>query len=127
MKSFLALVSLTAAFAIFGPASGVTARAADPDFGPNVLVLDPSMTNTQAKINKIFYKQGGNQFGADRYAFLFKPGKYNLTVQMGFYMQVLGWGNRPTTWLSTAACGRWCAGWAEMPLAISGGPWRTSR
>lgn len=34
-------------------------------------------------------------FGSNRYAYLFQPGKYNLDVQVGFYMQVLGLGRSP--------------------------------
>ena len=66
-----------------------------PDFGPNVLILEPGMTNIQARIDAVFQKQERNQFGPDRFAYFFKPGKYNLDVQVGFYMQVLGLGQRP--------------------------------
>lgn len=66
-----------------------------PDFGPNVLVFEPSMTNIQARIDAVFEKQERNQFGSERFAYLFKPGKYELDVQVGFYMQVLGLGSRP--------------------------------
>ena len=66
-----------------------------PDFGPNVLIFDPGMTNLQSRIDEVFQKQERNQFGPDRFAFLFKPGKYALDVQVGFYMQVLGLGQQP--------------------------------
>ena len=70
-------------------------QAAAPDFGPNVLVFDPSMTGIQARIDEVFKKQERSQFGPGRYAYLFKPGKYDLDVQVGFYMQVLGLGKSP--------------------------------
>lgn len=66
-----------------------------PDFGPNVLVFEPGMTNIQDRIDEVFRKQVKNQFGQDRFVYLFKPGQYHLDVQVGFYMQVLGLGRSP--------------------------------
>src|SRR3954469_3743709 len=77
------------------PSLAARPRSADPDFGPNVLIFDPSMTTIQSQIDAIFAKQESNQFGAERYAYLFKPGKYDLDVQVGFYMQVAGLGKSP--------------------------------
>ncbi len=53
------------------------------------------MTNIQSQLDAIFSQQERNQFGSNRYAYLFKPGNYNLDVQVGFYMQVLGLGKSP--------------------------------
>ncbi len=36
-----------------------------------------------------------NQFGSERYALLFKPGKYNVTFNVGFYTHVAGLGRNP--------------------------------
>ena len=83
----------------------LSASAAAPDFGPNVLVFDPGMTNIQSRIDAVFKKQERNQFGPDRFAYLFKPGKYDLDVQVGFYMQVLGLDARPMTSPSRARSG----------------------
>src|SRR5215831_16432397 len=66
-----------------------------PDFGPDVLIFDPSMTNIQSRLDAISSQQERNQFGTNRYALLFKPGDYNLDVRVGFYMQVLGLGKSP--------------------------------
>jgi hypothetical protein len=68
-----------------------------PDFGPNVLVFDPSMTTTaiQSQIDAVYSRQERNQFGSERDAFLFKPGKYDLDVLVGFYTQVIGLGRSP--------------------------------
>jgi hypothetical protein len=74
---------------------GASGQAAAPDFGPNVFVFDPSMSNIQSRIDAIFNQQERSQFGSNRYAYLFKPGKYDLDVQVGFYMQVLGLGRSP--------------------------------
>ncbi len=66
-----------------------------PDFGPNVLIFDPSMTNIQNRLDAVFSQQERAQFGPNRYAYFFKPGKYDLDVQVGFYTQVLGLGESP--------------------------------
>jgi hypothetical protein len=68
-----------------------------PDFGPNVLIFDPSMPMAmiQSQLDAVIGKQASNQFGTDRYAYFFKPGQYSLDVKLGFYMQVLGLGASP--------------------------------
>jgi hypothetical protein len=68
---------------------------AEPDFGPNVLIFDPSMKNIQTQISAIATKQKDAQFSDARYAYLFKPGTYNIDVQVGYYVQVLGLGQTP--------------------------------
>lgn len=88
-------------------------QAGTPDFGPNVLIFDPSMTNIQRRIDAVFRQQESNQFGSNRYAYLFKPGQYDLDVQVGFYMQVLGLGQSPDAVSITGAVrskARWMAG-----------------
>ena len=67
-----------------------------PNFGTNVLIFDPTMTNIQSQVAAVFSQQQYNQFGPQRTAFLFKPGQYNnLYIDMGFYTQVLGLGQMP--------------------------------
>jgi ricin-type beta-trefoil lectin protein len=70
-----------------------------PDFGPNVLVFDPSMASSsiQNQINNVYNQQQTNQFGTQRFALLFKPGSYNVTVPVGYYTQVLGLGQSPNS------------------------------
>ena len=75
--------------------SSNSVRSSAPDFGPNVLIFDPSMTNIQSRLDIVFSQQERSQFGTNRYAYFFKPGNYNLDVQVGFYMQVLGLGKSP--------------------------------
>ncbi len=92
----------------------VTARGASttPDFGPNVFVFDPSMTNIQSRIDAVFSRQEPSQFGSNRVAYLFKPGHYQLDVQVGFYMQVSGLGQSPDDVTITGAVrskARWMA------------------
>lgn len=71
--------------------------AAAPDFGSNVLIFDPSMSaaSIQSQVDAVFSQQETNQFGSNRYALIFKPGTYNVSVRVGFYTQVLGLGQSP--------------------------------
>ena len=68
-----------------------------PDFGPNVVIFDPSMaaTDIQSKCDAIFSREERNEFGPDRYALFFKPGSYQAKVNVGFYTQVYGLGKMP--------------------------------
>ena len=95
---------LAAAVAVPATALSVTApaaAAADPDLGPNVTVLDPSMPTAtiQAAIDKVFTQQVDDEMGPNRYALLFKPGEYGtdtpLNVRIGYYTEVAGLGLSP--------------------------------
>ncbi|MEU9101405.1 RICIN domain-containing protein [Streptomyces sp. NPDC048361] len=78
-------------------AGGPQPPAGTPDFGPNVTVFDPSMpaSSIQSRLNQVFAQQEKNQFGAERYALLFKPGTYSADANVGFYTQVAGLGLTP--------------------------------
>src|SRR5690349_19765405 len=74
-----------------------------PDFGPNVLIFDPSMPQSQiqASVDAIAAQQVDNEMGSARYTLLFKPGVYGsastpLTFQVGYYTEVAGLGASPT-------------------------------
>ncbi|MGZ4411164.1 MAG: adenylyl cyclase, partial [Gaiellaceae bacterium] len=76
---------------------------AAPDFGPNVKILDPSMSQSdiQATLDSISSQQISNQFGSGRYAVLFKPGTYGsastpLNFQVGYYTDIAGVGALPS-------------------------------
>ena len=60
-------------------------------------VFDPGMPakDVQATATGIFKKMEANQFGSERYALLFKPGKYDVTFKVGFYTHVAGLGQNP--------------------------------
>ena len=90
-------------------AAGVANVAADkhpgspPNFGPNVLIFDPSMSTSQiqAAVDAVSAQQVDNEMGPQRYALLFKPGVYGsvaapLTFQVGYYTEVAGLGAAPT-------------------------------
>ncbi len=99
------LVVLAAAIAATVSVVGVSAAApapAEPDFGPNVMVFDPSMPTSQiqAAVDAIASRQVPNQFGSERYALLFEPGIYGtaaspLNFQVGYYTAVAGLGPSP--------------------------------
>jgi hypothetical protein len=90
---FAMRLSLVAAFAT----PSMAAPAAKPDFGPNVIVFNPSMpvAEVQQQIDKVYAIQQHSEFGPARYALLFLPGKYDVDVPVGFYTEVLGLGVMP--------------------------------
>jgi hypothetical protein len=103
-------VSGAAAPALATPAAHAAARVlaapatlpGQPNFGPNVYVLRPSMPQSQiqATVDSIASQQVGNQFGTQRYALLFEPGTYGsaadpLIFQVGYYTAVAGLGSSP--------------------------------
>ncbi|HTA91178.1 MAG TPA: hypothetical protein VK745_16440, partial [Polyangiaceae bacterium] len=80
-----------------------------PNFGPNVLIFDPSMSTAsiQSQLDGISNKQNaetpdtvvgfgyGAEYSTARYAYFFKPGQYSADVNIGFYVQALGLGHSP--------------------------------
>jgi hypothetical protein len=78
-------------------AAFVSAFAASPAFGPNVLVFRPSMPSAeiQSQIDRVYSVEQHSEFGPARYALVFLPGKYHVNIPIGFYTQVLGLGASP--------------------------------
>jgi hypothetical protein len=99
------LILAAAVASVFVPGTDASAAPPDsgqPDFGPNVIVFDPSMpqSQVQATVDAIAAQQVPNQFGTQRYALLFKPGTYGtdanpLNFQVGYYTSVAGLGAEP--------------------------------
>ena len=86
-------------------AAGATAAPPSnaPDFGPNVLIFDPSMTTAQiqAAADAVYAQQVNDEMGPNRYALLFMPGTYGsdlnpLFIKVGYYTEVAGLGASPT-------------------------------
>ena len=76
---------------------------AEPDFGPNVRIFDPSMpvAEIQATVDAIAAQQVDDEMGSKRYSLLFKPGTYGtaaepLIIQVGYSTEVAGLGASPT-------------------------------
>jgi hypothetical protein len=105
-RGLLVATASAAALLVVGigaAAAGPPPPPGPPDFGPNVVVFDPSMPTSQiqATIDAITAQQVDNEFGTQRYALLFKPGTYGtaanpLTFQVGYYTDVAGLGSSPT-------------------------------
>src|SRR6266508_6103715 len=106
------LAMLLVALAIGSPNTAAAMAAApaaqgyadgQPDFGPNVIIFDPSMPTSQIKamVDAVHSQQVDNEMGTQRYALLFKPGTYGsaaspLVFQVGYYTEVAGLGSSPT-------------------------------
>ena len=96
---------------IQGWPSDAAAAVAPPDFGPNVLIFDPSMSQTdiQSQLDTVSTAQNaptpqtpdgygcGAEYSTSRWALLFKPGQYSADKNLGFYVQALGLRRSPTT------------------------------
>ena len=79
------------------PPTRAPAQRTDPDFGANVTIFDPTTPapTIQAALDAAFKSQESNEFGAERFAFLFKPGTYDVDARVGFYTQLSGLGLSP--------------------------------
>lgn len=100
VSSFTMIAALLAASLALPLTAKTTSQ---PNFGPNVMIFDPSMpqTDIQAAVDAIANQQVSNQFGTQRYALLFKPGTYGSTTnplnfQVGYYTAVAGLGQSPS-------------------------------
>jgi len=73
------------------------AKRAKPEFGPNVLIFDPSMPSQaiQKQIDAAYAVQEHNEFSLRRNALFFLPGSYSVDVPVGFYTEVMGLGASP--------------------------------
>ncbi|MET9084493.1 discoidin domain-containing protein [Streptomyces sp. NPDC004237] len=83
-------------FQVYGTTTGTPPVQGGGDLGPNVIVVDPSTPDLQAKFDSVFAQQESAQFGTGRYQFLLKPGTYNgINAQLGFYTSISGLGLNP--------------------------------
>ena len=87
-----------------GAAAPAGAATRAPALGANVVVIDPSMPQSeiQSKLDSIATQQVpmSSQFTTRRYSILFEPGTYGsptdpLIFQVGYYTQVAGLGRTP--------------------------------
>ena len=86
MRAVRSLV-VAGALALAGSTSAAALAQDDPtagarNFGPSVHIFDPSMPQSeiQTTVDAIASQQVSNEFGAQRYALLFKPGTYGSTA-----------------------------------------------
>ena len=75
----------------------LSAQSAKLVFGPNVLIFNPSIPSQaiQKQIDAVYAIQQHNEFGSQRNALLFLPGRYSVDVPVGFYTEVMGLGASP--------------------------------
>lgn len=80
-----------------GSAASADESGGDPDFGPNVHIIDPAddPAQTQALFDSLFDELGTAEFTDQRAAVLFKPGEYSVDAQLGYYTSVAGLGLLP--------------------------------
>jgi hypothetical protein len=97
------LAALMIVVLVIPTSAAAAAGSGQPDFGPNVMVFDPSMplAEIQADVNAVAAQQVDNEMGTQRYALLFKPGTYGsaatpLVFQVGYYTEVAGLGASPS-------------------------------
>src|ERR1700681_3288773 len=105
LHSILVTGAIVAGASIVTTGAGATTAMASsgaPDFGSNVLIFNPSMSQAsiQAAVDSVSRQQVPNQFGTQRYALLFEPGTYGsaadpLVIQVGYYTSVAGLGLSP--------------------------------
>jgi hypothetical protein len=95
--SVLVAVAVLCAILPVAAPGGSASKANSTLFGPNVFVFDPNMpaADIQKTANDMFAKMEAKEFGSERYALLFKPGKYDVTFNVGFYTHVAGLGQNP--------------------------------
>ena len=72
--------------------SALAARV--PNFGPNVTIIDPTMTPSQV-LSTLTALSNEDQFSANRHAIFFKPGAYNVQAPVGYYESISGLGANP--------------------------------
>ena len=95
-----ALLGSSPTLAADTPSAAAIATSDTPDFGPSVRIFDPSTpaATIQAALDAAFDSQllsPTAQFGPQRFAFLFKPGRYDVTARLGYYTAIQGLGRDP--------------------------------
>mmetsp|Transcript_32763 Transcript_32763/g.75794 ORF Transcript_32763/g.75794 Transcript_32763/m.75794 type:complete len:607 (+) Transcript_32763:86-1906(+) len=72
-----------------------------PTWPDTVRVFDPSDDDIQSVLDAAYATNGGHdpayngQFSDARYAFMFKPGSYDVDVPVGYYTHIIGLGDSP--------------------------------
>ena len=91
----LAVAIASVAF-LCGPAAAQANNNNSGLFGPNVYIIDPSMSpaTVQATLTAL---SNEDQFSTNRYAVLFKPGAYSVEAPVGYYEQIAGLGETPNS------------------------------
>ncbi|MGB6690764.1 MAG: malectin domain-containing carbohydrate-binding protein [Terracidiphilus sp.] len=69
-----------------------------PNFGPNVIIIDPSMSSAtiNATLTSLAALDVNSQFITNRYTVFFKPGTYSVQAPIGYYESIAGLGINPS-------------------------------
>ena len=102
-RLLIAAAAVAAAAFVVPVSSSVGAAPGDQsDFGPNVIIFDPSMPTSeiQETFDEIWEMQRDAEMGSGRYSLLFEPGEYGsvdepLLGRVGYYTEVAGLGASP--------------------------------
>ncbi|MBF8187021.1 adenylyl cyclase [Nonomuraea sp. K274] len=94
---------LTSAVVMTGTADAAAPKPGNPGLGTNVTVFDPSMPvgEIEAVLDAAHAAQVDAEMGAERHAYLFRPGTYGtaqdpLHIKVGYYTEIAGLGASPT-------------------------------
>ncbi len=90
----LMLGALLSAAGAAGTAAFAQSGSATPNFGPNVVIFDPSMPAAQIQSTLVSIANE-DQFSANRHAIFFKPGAYTVEAPIGYYESIAGLGELP--------------------------------
>jgi len=97
-KQLRAGLLVTTVCLVFGLGGLKSAAQPAPNFGPNVIIIDPSVPS--ATINSTLASLAAldvnSQFITSRYAVLFKPGTYSVQAPIGYYESIAGLGRDPS-------------------------------
>ena len=95
--------------------SALAAQPNPPKWPSSVQIFGPSdAEKAQSAIHAAFATNGGHspsnhgQFSDKRFAFLFKPGTYDVDAPVGYYTQVLGLGAKASDVTFTSSKGVYC-------------------
>lgn len=110
------MAAVCRALALLATASAAAGAAAEPNppvWPASVVVFGPEtpQSTIEAAVGAAFARNGGHvpefngQWSSERFAFLFKPGRYDVDVPVGYYTQVLGLGQSPADVVFTSGKG----------------------
>ncbi|WP_062296432.1 hypothetical protein [Demequina maris] len=98
-------VTLVAGAAVAAPAAAAPPQDIDPtapDLGPNVTIIDPTMTTAEIQgiVDDLVDQQRDAEMTTARHAVLFLPGEYGapgapLQIEVGYYTEIAGLGAMP--------------------------------
>ena len=98
LRAWLFWIPVFLVFGLGGLESTAQTTPPTPDFGPNVIIIDPSTPSAtiNATLSSLAALDVNSQFITSRYAVLFKPGAYSVQAPIGYYESIAGLGKNPS-------------------------------